>query len=150
VANPTFAADPALRARFTRHDYHGTVVWSWQQALLAAGIRNQLARTDLSADARRALEDAELALWEAIRGIQHLGMGTAELWSYTVRDGRFVLVPFGEGHGDADESNAVQLWSTVYLSVQPSRSLTRGVEGGPSRHFGGGHWPSDTPVGKHR
>lgn len=123
VANPTFAADPALRGLFTRHDYHGTVVWSWQQALLAAGIRRQLARTDLGADARGALEEAESALWKAIRATQVLGMGTAELWSYTVKNGRFELVPFGEGHGDADESNAIQLWSTVYLSVQPSGAV---------------------------
>ncbi|MFT3772405.1 MAG: hypothetical protein QM820_43985 [Minicystis sp.] len=47
VANPAFAADPATRALFTTHDYHGTVVWSWQQALIAAGIEHQLARTDL-------------------------------------------------------------------------------------------------------
>jgi hypothetical protein len=121
VANPAFAADPAVRAAFTPHDYHGTVVWSWQQALLAAGIDRQLARGDLSLAARLALGDAETALWKVIRGTQALGMGTAELWSFRVEEGRFVLVPFGEGHGDADESNAVQLWSTVYLAVRPSR-----------------------------
>ncbi|APR75429.1 Glycogen debranching enzyme [Minicystis rosea] len=126
VANPAFAGDPVIRSLFTGHDYHGTVVWSWQQALLAAGIDRQLARADLAPAARRALEDAEVALWKVIRGTQAIGMGTAELWSFRVDDGRFVLVPFGEGHGDADESNAVQLWSTVYLSVRPSWDLRQG------------------------
>jgi hypothetical protein len=121
VANPAFAADPALRALFTRRDYHGTVVWSWQQALLAAGLRRQLARADLPASTRAALERAEAALWQVIRSTERVGMATAELWSFAVEDAKLTLVPFGQGHGDADESNAIQLWSTVYLAVQPSR-----------------------------
>jgi hypothetical protein len=120
VADPAYAADAELRAMFTRHDYHGTVVWSWQEALIAAGIDRQLARADITPAARRALQDAEVELWKLIRGTQALGMGTAELWSFATDGGRFSLVPFGEGHGDADESNAVQLWSTVYLAVRPS------------------------------
>ncbi|APR80653.1 Glycogen debranching enzyme [Minicystis rosea] len=47
VANPAFCPDPATRALFTAGHYHGTVVWSWQQALLAAGLDRQLARADL-------------------------------------------------------------------------------------------------------
>ena len=37
VANPALASAD-LRRDFTRFAYHGTVVWSWQQALLAAGL----------------------------------------------------------------------------------------------------------------
>jgi hypothetical protein len=120
VANPALSGDAALTARFTPHDYHGTVVWSWQQALMAAGLSRQLARADLPEDAKHALADAERALWSAIRATQEKGMSTAELWSFHVRDGRMELMPFGEGGGDADESNAVQLWSTVFLAVRPS------------------------------
>ena len=29
------------------------------------------------------------------------------------------MVPFGAGRQDVDESNAAQLWSTVYLAVRP-------------------------------
>ena len=48
VANPALAS-AELRRDFTRFAYHGTVVWSWQQALLAAGIERQLRRADLPA-----------------------------------------------------------------------------------------------------
>lgn len=41
VANPAYAADE-LEPSFNRSRYHGTVIWSWQQALLAAGIERQL------------------------------------------------------------------------------------------------------------
>jgi hypothetical protein len=35
-------------------------------------------------------------------------------------DGRFEPAPFGQNTGDVDESNAAQLWSTVYLGI-PAR-----------------------------
>ena len=48
VASPAFA-DADSQRRFGRNAYHGTVVWSWQQALLAAGLQRQLQRKDLPA-----------------------------------------------------------------------------------------------------
>ena len=134
VANPAFAAadfsvvDPKLRDEpdddvstplrelFTSAHYHGTVVWSWQQALLAAGLRRQLERTDLSSATRRELSRAECALWQAIDATR--AQGTGELWSWVPRDGRAETRAFGAGADDVDESNAIQLWSTVYLAVQ--------------------------------
>jgi hypothetical protein len=120
VANPAFADDPALAARFTPHDYHGTVVWSWQHALIAAGIRHQQERADLGPEARAALLDAERAVWRAVRATQADGLLTAELWSFTPQGGRLVLAPFGASSGDVDEANAVQLWSTALLALKPS------------------------------
>jgi len=119
VANPALCPDPEVRALITPRHYHGTVVWSWQQALLAAGLRRQLARTDLPESTRRALLDAEAALWGVIQAMR--AMSTSELWSFTVRDGKLELCPFGQGRGSdhTDESNAIQLWSTVYLAVRP-------------------------------
>lgn len=117
VANPVWAAAP-LRAKFTRDAYHGTVVWSWQQALLAAGLRRQLARGDLSTATRDALVAAEARLWRAIAAMQ--ARSTGELWSWEPRDGRAAFVPYGLARSHADESNAAQLWSTVYLAVRPS------------------------------
>ncbi len=116
VANPAYGSDE-LRREFTRADYHGTVIWSWQQALLAEGIDRQLARTDLPATTRAALEAAKRALWSAIRGAPD--MVTSELWSWEVANGTWRVVPFGQGAADADESDAIQLWSTVYLAVPP-------------------------------
>ena len=116
VANGAFVA-PDVQARFSPAAYHGAVVWSWQQALLAAGLERQLGRTDLPAPVRRKLETAQAALWRAIAATR--AVQSSELWSWTYRDGRYQVVPFGAGKADVDESNAAQLWSTVYLAVQP-------------------------------
>ena len=40
-------------------------------------------------------------------------------------DGRYQAAPFGQNSGDADESNAAQLWSTVYLAIRLRRGRSR-------------------------
>ncbi|MDI1443417.1 hypothetical protein [Polyangium sp. 6x1] len=117
VANPAYAGDPALAAMFTRADYHGTVVWSWQQAAMAAGLSRQLARKDLPAATREALLLAERALWEGIEAAH--ARRAEELWSWEPVGGKAALIPFGQARGHVDESNALQLWSTVYLALRP-------------------------------
>ncbi|TWB41143.1 hypothetical protein [Nitrospirillum pindoramense] len=115
VANPAFA--PAdVQARFTRSAYHGSVVWSWQQAMMAAGLDRQARRSDLPAGTRRRLRQAQAALWQAIDATRSLR--NSELWSWSYQDGRYQPVAFGASGGDADEANAAQLWSTVYLAVR--------------------------------
>jgi hypothetical protein len=114
VANPVYAA-PAIQAKLTRSAYHGTVVWSWQQAVLAAGLRRQLVRQDLPPGVKEHLRAAQIQLWEAI-GAAH-SMRNSELWTWTFANGRFEIAPFGANASDADESNAAQLWSTVYLAI---------------------------------
>jgi hypothetical protein len=116
VANPVYAG-PAIQARLTRSAYHGTVVWSWQQAVLAAGLRRQLQRADLPPAAQAQLRAAQTQLWNAIRAAQV--MRNSELWSWTFRGGHYEIAPFGADAADADESNAAQLWSTVYLAIPP-------------------------------
>ena len=116
VANPALVA-PDVQARFSPAHYHGAVVWSWQQAVLAAGLERQLARTDLRPSTRLRLTDAQTTLWRAILATKEVA--NSELWSWAYRDGAYRLVPFGAGRDDVDESNAAQLWSTVYLAVQP-------------------------------
>lgn len=38
VASPVYAVNNSqFLANFTRADYHGTVVWSWQQAMMVQG-----------------------------------------------------------------------------------------------------------------
>jgi hypothetical protein len=119
VANPAYA-DAAVQARFTPAAYHGTVVWSWQQALLAAGLARQLARDDLPAATRARLRTAQAALWRAIDAGK--AIRGSELWSWAYRDNGYRIVAFGAGKSDVDESNAAQLWSTVYLAVQPPKN----------------------------
>jgi len=115
VATPTYA-DAGERAPFTRNAYHGLVVWSWQQALLAAGLDRQLARTDLPRKVRAELVRARTTLWAAIDAGK--AVSNSELWSWTFRDGRYQIAPYGAAAGDADESNAAQLWSTVFLALK--------------------------------
>jgi glycogen debranching enzyme len=115
VANPVFA-DATLQARFTNHAYHGTVIWSWQQALFASGLERQLRRTDLPASVRQHLRAAQQTLWQAIRATR--SVQSSELWSWDFTGGHYQIVPFGASGTDADESNAAQLWSSVYLAVK--------------------------------
>jgi len=106
-----------IRSIFTNSHYHGTVVWSWQQALLASGIRRQLERTDLTQTTRTALQTAECKLWTTIDAAQKVRAG--ELWSWAANaTGQLEYRPFGYNLMDVDESNAAQLWSTVYLVVK--------------------------------
>ncbi|USI74776.1 hypothetical protein [Sphingomonas morindae] len=129
VANPAFAP-PALQAKFGANAYHGMVVWSWQQALAAAGLARQRARTDLPAPLRCRLVAAETALWRAIDATR--AVQSSELWSWRYADGTYAVVPFGARGKDADESNAAQLWSTVYLALHPPAAAPT-CPGGASR-----------------
>ncbi|HZT04479.1 MAG TPA: hypothetical protein VFA39_19685 [Steroidobacteraceae bacterium] len=119
VANPVFCA-PTLQKLFSRNAYHGTVVWSWQQALFAAGLARQLERRDLPPAVRTDLLRAQRALWSAINATH--SMQNSELWSWSYAAGHYQVRPFGSSAADADESNAAQLWSTVYLAVRPTLS----------------------------
>ena len=117
VANPAFSA-PSLQASFSRNAYHGTVVWSWQQALFAAGLARQLERRDLPTAVRTHLIAAQRTLWSAIAATRSLS--NSELWSWAYAAGHYQVVPFGAAAADVDESDAAQLWSTAYLAVRPA------------------------------
>jgi hypothetical protein len=119
VANPAHAG-AELRREFTRFAYHGTVVWSWQQALMIAGLDRQLRRADLPARLRAKLSLARALLWEVIDRSKSLR--TSELWSWSFADGQYRIEPFGQRGADADESNAAQLWSTVFLGLTTGTS----------------------------
>jgi len=114
VANPAYASKE-LRQLFSNNHYHGAVVWSWQQALLAAGLERQLQRTDLPAATRQQLTDAQTRLWQVISATN--AVKNSELWSWSYAQGDYRIEPFGQRSGDKTESNAAQLWSTVYLAI---------------------------------
>jgi hypothetical protein len=119
VANPAFCA-AEMQQRFNRNAYHGTVVWSWQQALFAAGLERQLQR-DLPFAVRAHLVAAQKILWSAINATR--SVSNSELWSWSFTAGHYRVAPFGAAAADADESNAAQLWSTVYLAVKPPTAV---------------------------
>jgi hypothetical protein len=114
VANPVYATS-AIQSQLNSSAYHGTVIWSWQQAVLAAGLQRQLRRADLPSSVKQLLRGEQRQLWSAIRAAHTLR--NSELWSWTFSSGRFHIAPFGAKAADADESNAAQLWSTVYLAI---------------------------------
>ena len=116
TANPAYAVDE-LRHLFTRNHYHGAVVWSWQQAMLAAGLKRQLQRGDLPASTRLQLMDAQTRLWDVITSTN--AVRNSELWSWSFENADYRLEPFGQRSDDETESNAAQLWSTVYLAISP-------------------------------
>ncbi|MFL6617204.1 MAG: hypothetical protein ACJ8MH_01300 [Povalibacter sp.] len=118
VANPVFA-DATRQRKLSPTAYHGSVVWSWQQAMLAAGLERQIARTDLPAATVERLRSARQKLWAVIENTRE--SRSSELWSWKFANGRYQPVPFGQTSGDADESNAAQLWSTVYLAIGPEK-----------------------------
>jgi hypothetical protein len=115
AANPAYA-DVEARALVTRNHYHGTVVWSWQQAMMIAGLDAQLRRHDLSEALRGELQAARLAIWSGITASK--AIINSELWSFAVSADEYRIAPFGQSEGHLTESNAAQLWSTVFLALQ--------------------------------
>jgi hypothetical protein len=93
------------------------VIWSWQQAVLAAGLVRQMQRTDLPPATHDLLRDAQARLWNAIRAGR--AVRSSELWSWSFAEGRYRVEPFGQRGGDQTESNAAQLWSTIFLALAP-------------------------------
>jgi hypothetical protein len=123
VANPA-VADAATQRQFARDAYHGTVIWAWQQAVLLAGIDRQLRRPDLPAPLRSLLSRARCSLWAAIDRARPLR--GSELWSWSSGPGGYRLRAFQPaGTGEA-ESDAAQLWSTVFLELRPACSAAAG------------------------
>ena len=99
VANPAYGEDPVYAANWSTSAYHGTVVWSWQQAMMARGFELQLDRCN-----RENLEYCENevvytnvlraynSLWDTIEANgEYL---SAEVWSW-VYDGGFKFTPIG-------------------------------------------------------
>ncbi|MCA9639292.1 MAG: hypothetical protein KC492_01325, partial [Myxococcales bacterium] len=122
TANAAHVDEPALRATFGRANYHGAVVWSLQQAQFLEGIARQLSREDLRAETRLALQRAQEAIWDRVDAAGD--WNAQELWSvrFDPAKGRVEPITFGAKTGDATESNLLQLWSSVYLSVKrPTR-----------------------------
>jgi len=117
AANPAYAG-AAEQSLVTRDNYHGTVVWSWQQAMITAGIDRQLRRDDLSDALRDALGKARRQVWRDIAA--NRSIINSELWSFALQNNEYVIAPFGQSEGHLTESNAVQLWSTVFLALEPN------------------------------
>lgn len=132
VANPAYGGQPSYSANFTNTDYHGTVVWGWQLAMMAKGLEHQLGRCapsnattaitssttpDFCADEalHSKVVSAYNRLWDVIDA--NTAILSGEVWSWRYVDGEgFVALPLGEL--SATESNIRQLWSLTFLAVR--------------------------------
>ena len=114
VANPALSGSDVLIANFTNSAYHGTVIWSWQLALMAKGLERQLARCNASSSNATAslssnttapafcqdavvystLKAAYNRLWDSIEANE--SQLESEVWSWTYS---------GTGNATANSSN---------------------------------------------
>ncbi|KAK3684641.1 hypothetical protein LTR37_020073 [Vermiconidia calcicola] len=133
VANPAYGGDPIYAMNFTNNAYHGTVVWSWQLAMFAAGLQRQLERCSSSVSpdfcSDRAVHENVVAaynhLWDLIEANQrYLG---SEVWSWQYRGGTFEFIELGAlpppPGSSPTESDIRQLWSLTFLAVTRDESL---------------------------
>jgi len=120
TANPALSGSRELWQILGFGAYHGTVVWSWQMAMMEKGLLYQ-SRKLPSRGQFRAVKDMQNLAKRMIEIENKLGeMRNFELWGVKIdsTSGEIRAVPYGEG-AEA-ESNAVQLWSTLALtSVNP-------------------------------
>jgi len=121
VANPAYATDAGFRNGFSQRDYHGTVVWSWQLAMMGAGLGRQLGRCGGSnqpdfctnTDLRNKVLSAYNRLWDTIDA--NRAQLSHEVWSWSYSGGKYQAVPLGSI--TSTESNVRQLWSLTFLAV---------------------------------
>lgn len=137
VANPAYAGNRSFAANFSRGDYHGTVVWGWQLAMMGAGLGRQLGRCDgdnapgmLVSDCLDTFtntcsdvcNDSELYgkilsaynhLWDLIEA--NSAQLSSEVWSWNYNDG-YQATPLGTFV--PTESNIRQLWSLTFLAIK--------------------------------
>ncbi len=108
VANDAYATRDVWEA-FRRDRYHApTVVWGRDVNALLAGLARQLPAADVGASQAAPLRDAVHRITDAV---DRSGLRHAELWSYTIENGRLVPSRYGT-------SSDVQLWSLTDLAVQ--------------------------------
>ncbi|THC97142.1 hypothetical protein EYZ11_003357 [Aspergillus tanneri] len=104
VANPAYGGDPVYAKNFTTGAYHGTVVWSWQLAMMAKGLEYQLDRCARNPNSSRPefctddlvysnVKTAYNALWDSIE--QNSQQLSSEVWSWVYKDGKFAVTPLG-------------------------------------------------------
>ncbi|KAG8405831.1 hypothetical protein J3458_021764 [Metarhizium acridum] len=141
VANPALSGQDVLIANFTNSAYHGTVVWSWQLALMAKGFERQLGRCGNSTSGGSpgfcrdkavfaALKGAYNRLWDVIEDNEE--QLQSEVWSWTFggasngTGGAYKFSPLGvlpppPGVSAGTESDVRQLWSLMFLAVERNK-----------------------------
>jgi len=126
VANPVYGGGPEAWKMFCAGEYHGTVVWGWVLGMLELAVMKQQEFMQEfeggCGDACDELIRIKTQLAAARKRVP--AMATSELWTWEVKNGKLEPVVFGRARSHATLSNAVQLWSTVWLSVYYRLSQT--------------------------
>lgn len=111
VASPVFSTNPGHYRSLGFGQYHGLVVWSWPSAMLQFGLMRQRGRFP-ALDSRIDALLADIAASETRVG----PLATSELWAIELEPTGITWRAYGV-QGDQAESNALQLWSTVYPAL---------------------------------
>lgn len=136
VANPAISGSDVLIANFTNAAYHGTVVWSFQLAMMAKGLERQLGRCNATASVPawcttssvyNNVKRAYNVLWDSIEANSAQLSGEVWSWTYSNSTG-FVTTPLGAlppppGVSAGTESDVRQLWSLTFLAVKRNSNL---------------------------
>lgn len=117
VANPVLCRTPELAALLDPGGYHGEVIWGWVAGMLHLGLARQRAwiGSDPAGPAADLLSTMEERLRECLS--RNAQIAASELWSWEVDEHGLSSVAFGSRAAHTEESNAVQLWNTVWLAV---------------------------------
>ncbi|KAF9523824.1 hypothetical protein CPB83DRAFT_774834 [Crepidotus variabilis] len=137
VANPAYDSNRTNVAVFDRAAYHGTVIWSFQQAMMAGGLARQLAfcsnSTNDTLDINpppmplpqwcgdwnliERLVSAQTRLWNSIKGAS--ANLYSEVWSYAFDNSTksFSVADLASLSPGGTESDAIQLWSYAFLGL---------------------------------
>ncbi|KAI9663880.1 MAG: hypothetical protein M1821_007370 [Bathelium mastoideum] len=135
ISNPAYGRNPVYAANWTNAAYHGTVIWSWPLAMMAAGLERQLGRCnstaapppDFCADATvyDHVRTAYNHLWDLIDANQ--AQLTQEVWSWDYGRGGFQYEALGAlpppPGTSPTESDIIQLWSLTFLAVKRNEGL---------------------------
>ncbi|KAM0326978.1 hypothetical protein ACHAQA_006099 [Verticillium albo-atrum] len=133
VANPAYGGESVYSTNFTSSAYHGTVVWSWQLSMMAAGLERQLDRCRSKSVpdfcGNEALHSKVTAaynrLWDVIE--ENSRILSSEVWSWRYDDDKFNAVALGDlpppPGVNPTESNVVQYWSLTFLAVKRNQDF---------------------------
>lgn len=103
IANPAYGGDPVYAANWTNNAYQGTVVWSWQMAMMAAGLERQLYRCNDGGDMPDFCSDTQVHsrvlqaynhLWDLIEA--NSDQLSQEVWTWVYENDQFRLTQLGE------------------------------------------------------
>ena len=119
VANPIFSTKSEHYKSLGFGQYHGLVVWSWPSAMLQLGLMRQIEEyPSLKGRLQKVLADIS-------QSEQRVGpLATSELWAIDLDENGVIWRAYGT-KGDQTESNALQLWSTVYPAVEHVRKTMK-------------------------